>query len=87
MGGQVGLKEGLPVTDGRVDILKLWLPLYPGDMHVDLRKLNDACLSKRADFGHVIPTEFVNFGSLMVAGTVYGLRGRDLLENNYQYSP
>jgi hypothetical protein len=50
MGGQVGLKEGLHVTDGRVDILKLWLRLYPGDMHADLRKLNDACLSKRADF-------------------------------------
>jgi hypothetical protein len=62
MGGQVGLKEGLPVTDGRVDILKLRLPLYPGDMHVDLRKLNDANLSKMADFRHVSPAEFVNFG-------------------------
>jgi hypothetical protein len=41
MGGQVGLKEGLHVTDGRVDILKLWLRLYPGDMHADLRKVND----------------------------------------------
>jgi hypothetical protein len=50
MGGQVGLKEGLPVMDGRVDILKLWLRLYPGDMHADLRKLYDASLSKRADF-------------------------------------
>jgi hypothetical protein len=38
------------MTDGRVDILKLWLQLYPGDMHADLRKLNDAGLSKRADF-------------------------------------
>jgi hypothetical protein len=55
MGGQVGLKEGLHLTDGRVDILKLWLRLYPGDMHADLRKLNDARFSKRADFRHVSP--------------------------------
>jgi hypothetical protein len=47
MGGHVGLKEGLPMTDGRVDILKPWLRLYPGDMHADLRKLNDACLRGR----------------------------------------
>jgi hypothetical protein len=56
MGGHVGLKEGLHVTDGRLDILKLWLRLYPGDMHANLRKLNDACLSKRADFRQVSPT-------------------------------
>jgi hypothetical protein len=61
MRGHVGLKEGLPLTDGRVDILKLWLRLYPGDMPADLRKLNDACLSKRADFRHVSPAAFVRF--------------------------
>ena len=82
MGGQVGLKEGLPVTDGRVDILKLWLRLYPGDMHADLRKLNDEGLSKRADFRQVSPTEFVRFWGLMIAGTVYAQRGRDLWENS-----
>jgi hypothetical protein len=39
MGGLVGLKEGLLLlTDGRVDILKLWLQLYPGDMHADVLK-------------------------------------------------
>jgi hypothetical protein len=68
------------VTDGRVDILELWLRLYPGDMHADLRKLNDASLSKRADL--INPTEFAMFWGLMVAGTVYGQRGRDLWENN-----
>jgi hypothetical protein len=56
LGRHVGLKEGLHVTDGRVDILKLWLRLYPVDMHADLRKLNDACLSKRADIKQVNPT-------------------------------
>jgi hypothetical protein len=55
----VGLKEDLLVTDGRVDILKLWLRLYPGDMHADLRKLNYARLSKRADFRQVSPAELV----------------------------
>jgi hypothetical protein len=74
----VGLKEGLHVTDGRVDILKLWLRLYPGDMHADLRKLNDEGLRKRADFRQVCPTEFVRFWGLMVAGTVYGQMDRDL---------
>jgi hypothetical protein len=82
MGGQVGLKEGLHVTHGRVDILKLWLRLYTGDMHANLRKLNDAGLSKRADFRQVNPAELVRFWGLMVAGTVYGQRGRDLWEIN-----
>jgi hypothetical protein len=82
MGGQVELKEGLPLTDGRVDILKLWLWLYPGDMHADLRELNDARFNKRADFRHVSPAEFVRYWGLMVAGAVYGQRGRDLWENN-----
>jgi hypothetical protein len=86
MRGQVGLKEGLPVTDGRVDILKVWLWLYPGDTHADLRKLNDAGLSKMADFTQVSPTKFVSFGGLMVAGNVYGQRGRDLWENNNMLS-
>jgi hypothetical protein len=75
MGEQVGLKVVLLVTDGRVVILKLWLRLYPGDMHADLRNLNDACLSNRADFRQVNPSEFVRFWGLMVAGTVYGQRG------------
>jgi hypothetical protein len=59
MGGQVGPKEDLLVTDGRVDILKLWLRLYPGDMHADLRKLNYAYLSTRAEFRQVRPAELV----------------------------
>jgi hypothetical protein len=57
--GHVGLKEGLPVTDGRVDVLKLWLRLNPGDMHADLRELNNACLNKRVDFGQVSPHQRV----------------------------
>jgi hypothetical protein len=82
MGGYVGLNEGLLVTDGRVKVLKLWLRLYPGDMHADLRNLNVACLSNRGDFRQVNPTEFVKFWSLMVAGIVYGQRGRYLCENS-----
>jgi hypothetical protein len=66
------------VTDGRVDILEIWLRLYSGDMHADLRKLNDAGLSMRADFRQVSPAEFVKCWGLMVAGTVYGQRGKDL---------
>jgi hypothetical protein len=51
-------------------------------MHADLRKLNDAGLSKRMDFRQVSSAEFVKFWGLMVAGTVYGQRGRDLWENS-----
>jgi hypothetical protein len=53
--GHVGLKEGLHVKDGRVDFLKLWLRLNPGDMHADLQKINDAFLSKRVEIGQVNP--------------------------------
>jgi hypothetical protein len=52
MGGHVGIKEGLHVTVGRAGILKLWLRLYPGDIHADLWRRNDA-RGKRADFGKV----------------------------------
>jgi hypothetical protein len=75
--GHVGLKEGLHVTDGRADVLKLWLS--PGDMHANLQKLSDASLSKRADFRQVSPQDYVRFWGLMVAGTVNSRRGRDLL--------
>jgi hypothetical protein len=66
MEGHVGLKEGLPLADGRVDVLKLWLRLFPGGMHVDLQKINKACLSKRLDFWQVNPQEYVRFWGLMV---------------------
>jgi hypothetical protein len=61
MEAHVGLKEGLPVTDGRVDVLKLWLRPYPGDIHADLQIINSVRLSKRVDFGHVSPPEYVRF--------------------------
>jgi hypothetical protein len=51
-------------------------------MHAYLRKLNDAGLRKRADLRHVIPAELVKFWGSMVAGFVYGQRGRYLWENN-----
>jgi hypothetical protein len=82
MKGHVGLKEGLSVTDGRVDVLKAWLWLYPGVMHAALQKLNNARLSKRADFGQVGPQEYIRLGGLMVAETIHSIRGRDLWENS-----
>jgi hypothetical protein len=85
MEGHVGLKEGLHVTDGRVDILKLWLRLYPGDMHAGLQKLNNACSSKRVDFGQVISQEYVRFWGLIVAKPVRSKRGGDLWENTNIY--
>jgi hypothetical protein len=82
MEGQVGLKEGLHVKDGRVYVLKLWLRLFPGDMHADLQKLSNACFSKRVDFGQVNPQEYVTFWGLMVAKTVDRKRDGDLWENS-----
>jgi hypothetical protein len=58
----------LHVTDGRVDVLKLWLQYYPGDMHADLQKLNDTRLSKNENFREVInPQEYVMLRGLVVA--------------------
>jgi hypothetical protein len=47
-------------------------------MHADVRKLNVACFSKKADSHATL----VRFRSLMVAGTVFGQKGRYLQENN-----
>jgi hypothetical protein len=47
MGGQVGLNEGLLVTDGRVDILKLWLRLYPGRGHARRPTEAKRCMPKQ----------------------------------------
>jgi hypothetical protein len=72
----VGLNKGLRVADGRVDVLKLWHRLFPGDMHADLQKIRNACLSQRVDFGHVSPQEYVVLGfdgATMAQGTLHTL--------------
>jgi hypothetical protein len=67
----VGLNEGLHVTDGQVDVSKLWLRLYPGDMHADLQKFDNLCLSKRVDFVQASPQEYVWLWGLIVAKAVH----------------
>ena len=43
-----GLRDGLPVRNEDVDLLALWMLLYPGDMDEDLDKMNNAGLMKKS---------------------------------------
>ena len=73
-----GLDGGLPVRDADVDLLKLWLRLYPGDIEQDLGRLNAAGLRRKATFRQVTPREWVQFWGLILASTQYHAKGKAL---------
>eukprot|EP00873_Tetraselmis_striata_P028533 jgi/Tetstr1/448797/TSEL_036031.t1 len=58
-GEATGLRGGLPYRDGALDLLALWLKLYPGDVVQDLEKLNDYALRTRTTFRPVTKSESV----------------------------
>jgi hypothetical protein len=52
----VGLKGGIPTSnDGDVDLLSLWLHLYPGKIEDDLRRLNEEGFLEKRQVGSLSP--------------------------------
>jgi hypothetical protein len=59
--------RGIPKRDGGVDLLALWLRLYPGNIDDDLERLNASTLRSRSTFRLVTFYEWVRFGGLILA--------------------
>ena len=77
-----GLRDGLPVQHEDVDLLALWLLLYPGDMLEDIEKMNAAGLMKKATWRLITPREYTVFWGLMIAGTQYHQQGKNLWDQS-----
>jgi hypothetical protein len=73
-----GLRGGLPVKNEDVDLLALWMLLYPGDMHDDIAKMNSAGLMKKVHWRLITPREYTQFWGLVIAGSQYHQTGRNL---------
>jgi hypothetical protein len=66
----VGLKSGMPATkDSDVDMLRMWLHLYPSNIEVDLSHLNEEGFPKKAGLKRGTEQEWVVF-----IGIVYATR-------------
>jgi hypothetical protein len=66
----VGLKGGIPASkDGDVDLLSMWLHLYPGKIEDDLCRLNKEGLGKKAGWKLVTKHEW-----LVCIGIIYATR-------------
>eukprot|EP00873_Tetraselmis_striata_P037229 jgi/Tetstr1/457493/TSEL_044075.t1 len=77
-GEATGLRGGLPYRDGALDLLALWLKLYPGDVVQDLEKLNDYALRTRTTFRPVTESEWVRFWGLVLAARQFNQKGKAL---------
>mmetsp|Transcript_24839 Transcript_24839/g.63963 ORF Transcript_24839/g.63963 Transcript_24839/m.63963 type:complete len:234 (-) Transcript_24839:193-894(-) len=77
-GEATGLRGGLPYRDGALDLLALWLKLYPGDVVQDLEKLNDYALRTRTTFRPVTKSEWVRFWGLVLAARQFNQKGKAL---------
>jgi hypothetical protein len=73
-----GLRGGLPLKDYDVDLLGLWMLLYPGDMQSDLDKMNAAGLMKKVTWRQITPREYTVFWGLVIAGSQYHQQGKHL---------
>ena len=64
----VGLKDGLPYLNNEVDLLKLFLNLYPGNIEEDLNRMNEYGKQeyKKAGFTPVTMNELVTFFGLLI---------------------
>eukprot|EP00873_Tetraselmis_striata_P006595 jgi/Tetstr1/426859/TSEL_017073.t1 len=80
-----GLLEGLPIGDGNVDMLKLWLTLYPGDIEADLERVNASGLRKSNTHKFISLREYVRFWGLVLAGSLYSQQGQDLWATNITF--
>ena len=70
-----GLVDGLPVRDQDVDLLRLWLAMYPGDIEEDVARLNYHGIRKKATWKLVTPREWVTFCGLIIAATRFHQKG------------
>ena len=76
-----GLVGGLPIRDADVDLLGLWMQLYPGDMQRDIDNLNAAGLMKKVTWRAVTAREYTVFWGLVLAGSQYHQTGKHLWDH------
>eukprot|EP00873_Tetraselmis_striata_P025536 jgi/Tetstr1/445800/TSEL_033446.t1 len=81
----VGLRDGLPIGVGSVDLVQLWVKMYPGDLSADLEKVNAASLRRSSTRKLISMREYVRFWGLVIAGALYSQQGRDLWATNITF--
>eukprot|EP00873_Tetraselmis_striata_P011764 jgi/Tetstr1/432028/TSEL_021502.t1 len=81
----VGLRDGLPIGVGSVDLVQLWVMMYPCDMSTDLEKVNAAGLRRSSTQKLISMREYVRFWGLIIAGALYSQQGRDLWATNITF--
>ncbi len=72
------LVGSLLIKDADVDLLGLWMQLYPGDMQRDIDNLNAAGLMKKVTWRAVTAREYTVFWGLVIAGSQYHQTGKHL---------
>jgi hypothetical protein len=74
----VGLKGGIPTSkDGDVDVLSLWLHLYPGKIEDDLCRMNEG-FRKKVSWKHVTQHEWVVFIGIICPARQFNQLGKGL---------
>jgi hypothetical protein len=74
-----GLVGGLPTTTtGEVDIVSLWLRLYPGDMQQHLAEINAAGLRSDHRFKAITEFEWVRFWGMIIGARQFSEKGKEL---------
>lgn len=73
-----GLRGGLPYRDGDLDMLGLWIKMYPGDIPTDITRLNETALRTRTSFRPVTESEWVRFWGLIIAARQFNQKGHHL---------
>eukprot|EP00873_Tetraselmis_striata_P019890 jgi/Tetstr1/440154/TSEL_028511.t1 len=81
----VGLRDGLPIGVGSVDLVQLWVMMYPGDLSADMEKVNAAGLRRSSTQKLISMREYVRFWELVIAGALYSQQGRDLWATNITF--
>jgi hypothetical protein len=75
----VGLKGRIPTSkDGDVDMLSMWLHLYPGKIEDDLCRLHEEGFRKKAGWKLVTPHEWVAFIGIIYASRQFNQLGTGL---------
>eukprot|EP00873_Tetraselmis_striata_P015222 jgi/Tetstr1/435486/TSEL_024391.t1 len=81
----VGLRDGLPIGVGSVDLVQLWVMMYPCDLSADLEKVNAAGLRRSSTQKLISMHEYVRFWELVIAGALYSQQGRNLWATNITF--
>ena len=77
-----GLKGGLPTKDSDVDLLGLWLKMYPGDMQDDINRINAQGLRQRYNWKLITQREFVTFWGLIIGASQFHQKGKCMWTNS-----